>query len=42
MRLVGTVILSIGILFISFGAAITIFIVTLVKRKKAKSSILVQ
>lgn len=31
-----------GILFISFGAAITIFIVTLVKRKKAKSSILVQ
>jgi len=40
MVLVRTILLSIGILFVSFGIAITIFIVTLVKRKKAKSTLL--
>ncbi len=42
IELARTIILSIGTLFVSFGISIAIFIVTLVKRKKAKSGVLVQ
>ncbi len=42
IELARTIILSIGTLFVSFGVSIAIFIVTLVKRKKAKSGVLVQ
>ena len=42
MELARTIILSIGTLFASFGVSIAIFIVTLVKRNRAKSGILVQ
>ncbi|WP_010246206.1 hypothetical protein [Acetivibrio cellulolyticus] len=40
MTLVRTIVVSLGTLFISFGASFAIFIITLVKRKKAKSDIL--
>lgn len=41
-ELILTIMLSIGILFASLGLAIPIFIVTLIKRKKAKSNLLAQ
>lgn len=41
-ELILTIMLSIGILFASLGLAIPVFIVTLIKRKKAKSNLLAQ
>ncbi|KMQ50005.1 hypothetical protein CHISP_3094 [Chitinispirillum alkaliphilum] len=38
MELIRTVISGVGILFISFGVSVTIFLVTLFKRKKSKNS----
>jgi hypothetical protein len=40
--LVRTIALSIGALFVSFGASSAIFILTFIKRKKAKNSALIQ